>query len=215
MTAGATDIVILRGLAFDGGSVNRAGGATTAVAFTSGAKLHVDNCTFFGFAGEAIAFQPSGASSLFVNNTSFRSNNGSVQITPASTGTANASLNGVKFENGYRGVRADDGATVVVRNSIAAGNNPGNGFTALSTGARPAILTIENSTASSNASYGVLSSGSGAVVRINNVTSIDNGLSGVGTLNGGVVYSTGANRFLGNVQGDVAAGTVLTPWTQQ
>jgi hypothetical protein len=152
-----------------------------------------------------------------VNNTSFRGNNGSVYVFPTSTGTANAVFNGVKLEYGYRGIRADDGSTVLIRNSIAVGNDPGNGFVATTVAQppRPAIVTIENSSASLNVGAGVLANGSMAVVRIANVTATDNGNYGAWILNGGVIYSYGTNRFAGNALGDMVAGTALTPLTEK
>jgi hypothetical protein len=212
VSAAASDIVILRGLSFDGGSVSRLGGATGAITFSTGGVLHIDSCTIFGFASEAISFVPTTASALFVNNTTLRSNNGSVMITPTATGSATATFNNVKFENGGRGIRIDDGSTVIVRNSIASGNNPGNGFSAVSTGARPSTLIIENSTASLNANNGVIATGPTAVVRITNVTSVNNGASGVSAFNSGVVYSYGNNRFSGN--GTDVSGTLTTATPQ-
>jgi hypothetical protein len=114
----------------------RQGGAAVGIKFLSGGKLHLENSTVFGFSGDPLLFQPSGASGLFVNNTSFRGNNGSVYVFPTSTGTANAVFNGVKLEYGYRGIRADDGSTVLIRNSIAVGNDPGNGFVATTVASR-------------------------------------------------------------------------------
>jgi hypothetical protein len=213
ISAGASDIVVLRGLSFNGGSVARSWGAAGAIKFVSGATLHVDSCTIFGFAGEGISFLPSAASSLFVNNTSLRSNWGSVIVTPTATGSASATFNNVKFENGTRGIRIDDGTTAIVRNSIATGNNPASGFNAVSTGARPATLVIENSTASFNAGNGVTSNGSMATVRLINVTLIGNGGSGVTLASGGVAYSYGNNRIVGNLT-DVSGGT-LTSAAQQ
>jgi hypothetical protein len=133
-------------------------------------------------------------------------------ITPTATGSATATFNNVKFENGGRGIRIDDGTTAIIRNSIASGNNPGNGFSAASTGARPSTLIIENSTASLNANNGVIATGPTAVVRITNVTSVNNGASGVSVFNGGVVYSYGNNRFSGN--GTDVSGTLTTATTQ-
>jgi hypothetical protein len=195
----------------------RQGGAAVGIKFLSGGKLHLENSTVFGFSGDPLLFQPSGASGLFVNNTGFRSNYGSVYIFPTSTGTANAVFNGVKLEYGFRGVRADDGSTVLIRNSIATGNEPGNGFAATTAAQppRPAIITIENSSASLNAAAGVVANGSMAVVRISNVTATDNGSYGAWILNGGVIYSFGTNRFAGNALGDMVAGTALTPSTEK
>ena len=67
VSAGASDVVNLRGLIFDG--VNASG--TSGVVFTSGARLHIENCVFQGFTTSGITFSP-GAGSAATTHWSFR-----------------------------------------------------------------------------------------------------------------------------------------------
>jgi hypothetical protein len=102
-------------------------------------------------------------------------------------------------QNG-RGLRAEDGAAVVVRNSVAAGN-AANGFVAL--GASRAVdMTLESSAASRNGAVGVYA-GPFATVRISNVTATGNnvGLQSAG----GTIVSFGNNRVQGNISADGTA----------
>lgn len=180
VNAGPADVIILRGLSLNGGSVDRAGGAAEGIRFNTGGRLHIESSTIFAFSGEAVNFAPSGASSLFMNNVSVRANNGGVLVAPTDTGTASAALNGVKMEYGLRGLRAQDGSTVTVRNSMSVGNT-GRGFSAFSMAAspRPVKLTIENSVAASNTGSGIGSDGALATIRISNVTVADSGQYGL------------------------------------
>ena len=187
-----------------------------------GATLQIENSAIAGFASDPLLFQPSGASQLFMNNTTIRNNQGSIWVAPTGTGTATASFNNVRLENNQRGIRVDDGTTAVIRNSIATGNLVGNGFGVFSVAAapRPAVLTIENSTSSRNGGNGLVSNGTMATLRLSNVTATDNGHSsgtGVGLFvtAGGSVYSFGGNRFAGNAGGDVSGAAFPLPQIAQ
>jgi hypothetical protein len=203
----SSDAVIFRGLSFDG-----AGNAQNGVVFFGGGALHLENCTLFGFTGDALLFQPSTAACFYVQNSSFRSNSGGgVYIRPSANGSATASFNRTRFDqNSTRGLRADDGSVVIVRDSAAA-NNLAQGFVAYSSGFRPTIMTLDNVSSSFNVVNGVGALGSLATVRITNVTLNDNGYYGVSISGGAVVYSYGTNRIAGNGQGSLISGTALTP----
>ena len=60
VNAGANDVVVLRGLTFDGIGTGLAG-----IKFLAGGTLHVENCTIHGFTQSGIDFAPSVASDLF------------------------------------------------------------------------------------------------------------------------------------------------------
>jgi hypothetical protein len=212
--AGPSDTVTLRGLSLNGGSVDRVGGATTGVHFQTGGRLHIDACTIAGFTTDAILFAPSGSSALLVNNTSMRANNTGAYVRPTVTGSADASFNGVKTEYNSRGIRIEDGGTAVVRNSVTS-NNTGSGFIATSLNGRAVTLAIENSEASRNGASGIVTNGSLATVRLSNVTATDNTANGVLGMASGQAFSSGNDRFAGNLQGNVSAGTVLQPLNPQ
>jgi hypothetical protein len=219
VNAGPSDVVILRGLSFSGGSVAKSGGATNAVSFTSGGKLHIENSSASGFTSDAIYFAPTGNSQLYVNNVSFRNSFGAVYAVPGTSGKATVSVNNMRSENNSRGVRFDDNSFVEIRNSLVMGNDTGNAYSAVGTGARPIVMTIENSTASFNGASGVYASasnsgGTGATVRLHNVVLTDNFQYGVNALAGVSVVSSGTNRIAGNTSGSLSATTTnpLPSW---
>lgn len=196
VSANATDVVVLRGI-----SINGAGNGVNGVVFNSGGKLHIENVTISGFTGQGILFQPSGASSLFVNQTTInRSAGGGIYVIPQASGSASVSLNQVTLQGNARGLRAEDRSTVVVSNSIATGNDA-NGFVVLAT-TNPVDLTLENTVSSRNGQVGVYS-GALATVRISNVASIQNNV-GLQSVGGGAIISFGNNRVNGNVGGNGA-----------
>ena len=115
----ATDVVTLRGLDIDGTPGAGPAPGLNGIRFLAGGALHVQNCLIRNFTGAApngfgILFTPSGASELFVSDTTI-SRNGSgtngagIQIQPAATGSAKVSLNRVQLENNVTGVRAETG----------------------------------------------------------------------------------------------------------
>jgi len=210
VNAGASDVVILRGLSFNGGG--KVGGSTNAVNFTTGGDLHVENSSMSGFTSDAIYFAPTAASELFVNNVSFRNSYGSVYVVPGSAGSATAFINNMRSENNARGVRCDDATKMQIRNSVVSANDTGNGYSAVGSGARPITLTIENSTASFNGGSGVYASGTGTVLRLHNFVATDNNQYGINALAGVTTVSSGLNRLAGNTSGDVASTTTLTNW---
>jgi Right handed beta helix region len=203
VSAGASDVVILRGLVINGAGVGLEG-----VQFNSGGALHVENGTISGFTDNGILFAPSATSSMYVNNVTLRGNTGSGAEVKPSGGVGNAfgSFNNVRLEGNARGLRALDGSAVVVRNSIATGNLI-HGFIAntLATPARPVDVTIEECVSSHN---GITTGGSGifsgalSTVRVSSstVTQNGNGLSP----NGGLIISFGNNRVGGNLGVDGA-----------
>jgi len=187
VNAGANDVVVLRGLTFDGIGTGLAG-----IKFLAGGTLHVENCTIHGFTQSGIDFAPSVASDLFVKNSHIR-DNGGVGIYVHPSAPIAASIDGVRLEGNSHGLRVDDGSTVTVRNSIAAGN-ANNGFSVF-VGAGSAELNIESSVATGNGKAGVLASGVLATVRISNtmITGNVDGLKGTGQ-----IVSFGNNRIAGN-----------------
>ncbi|MES2934323.1 MAG: right-handed parallel beta-helix repeat-containing protein [Pseudomonadota bacterium] len=194
VAAAPTDIVILRGLTINGGGVGANG-----ISFTSGGRLHVENCTIYRMVYEGIQFSPSAVSALFVNNLSVRSNTtGAIYIAPQATGSAVVNINNLKSEANARAVRADDRSTVIVRNSIASGTFAGSNFSAVSLANGIVNYTLENSTASDAPNGGVYVSGTNATMQISNVTSTRNG-TGLLILNGGKIISSGNNRVFGNL----------------
>ena len=207
INAGASDIVVLRGLTLnvgpnDGIIVNTVG------------SLYVENCVINGF--NNIGLQFGAAGKLFVKDSIVRNNgNHGIQV---GAGTAIAHVDHCRLEgNGFvstfgAGIVINDNAKGMVRDSVASGNEVG--FNAVTLGASTAAeLNLESCVAAGNAFAGFEAGGNpataGGVIRASNSTSSDN-LNGISTFNGGQVLSRTNNTVEGNGTNGAFSGTFLT-----
>jgi hypothetical protein len=148
VNAGATDVVILRGLQIDGGPIGS--NSLSGVQFNSGGVLMVQHCAirnFTGSPGVGINFAPAGAASLYVSDTVVATNSGGGILIAPSGGSAAASLTRVDLENNGLGVKADGtlgNVELTIFDSVAS-SNTGTGFWAFkpvtSTSTTPSVRT--------------------------------------------------------------------------
>jgi len=202
VSAGPSDVVVLRNLSIDG-----AGTGINGIRFTTGGSLHVENVQLLGFSfssgvtGNGIDFNPSGSSRLYVTNSSIRNNDFvGVLVRPTPSGTAAVNISRVQLENNAAGLYVSDGASVSVSDSVASGNS-GAGFQAYSS-ARTAAIQIERSVSSNNGTYGVRTDGAPTIVWLSNVSIVNNyvGISA----GGGAIVSFMNNSVAGSTAGDGA-----------
>ncbi|HEY8131774.1 MAG TPA: right-handed parallel beta-helix repeat-containing protein, partial [Thermoanaerobaculia bacterium] len=179
VAAAPGDIVILRGLIFNGLGVSLSG-----IAFTSGAVLHIENCIINGFTGSGIDANLN--ASVFVNDTIIR-NGGSAGI---SVGTGVASINRCRIEkNAGAAILAHDGARVMASEAVAVGNGLA-GFDAESN----ATLNLENCITSGNGTG--VAAGAGATTRVSNSV-VTNNATGLAS-SGGALLTRKNNMVEGN-----------------
>lgn len=207
-----TGVVILRGLDIDGLLQTSAPGLV-GIQLTAAQILIIDDCFIHGFSQWGINLTAGATTSVLVSNTALY-NNGS--DTPASGGiqaglsaAANilVQLNRVRafgnLGNGIRGEGQNGSGGVVnvsVRNSVSAGNSVNGVVASTPSGGATVIMTVDASVAAYNASsgtFGVISDGSGSIVRIGNST-ITGNATGVGTSNSGTLQSFKNNQIGGN-----------------
>ena len=210
VSAGPSDIVIIRNIEINGlGSSGSPG--INGISFLAGGELHLDKVFIYGFSQQAVAFAPSAASRLYINNSGFRDNDGGgLWSEPTGTGSAKVTITNSSVEGNQRGIRADDGTQMFIDRTSISGNR-GNGIVAFST-SRPVTVSMENSTASGN---GVGVGGAGIRAPINttiflsnvNVTGNDVGLQP----SGGAIVSFGNNRVGGNLTSDGAPTVTMAP----
>lgn len=206
VNAGANDVVYLRGLDIVGVGI---GTDLNGISFLAGGALHVEDCNIYGFDLSGINFAPSGASALYVNGSTLRNNRQrAIHVHPGVAGDAIVSITNVLMVGNEQGLRVEDAATVVVRNSTASGN----GFAGynVTSSARPAILTLDSSAANGNGGAGVRANGPLSTVRIHTSTVVDNGDVGLASVGGGNIVSFGNNRVVGNAGGN-GGPTVVNP----
>lgn len=217
VNAAATDIVSIRGLHIEG-----AGSGLNGIRFLAGAALNVSKCQIRGFraagatSGFGIAFQPSGASELFVTDTILSDNGtgstgGGLLIKPTGSGSAKVTLNRVNAVNNIVGIRADGvgstgGINVTVRDSVASGNTLA-GIHSLSLGGGAVTAVMVDHTTSANNGTGILAEGTAASLRIGNSTITGNSV-GMQSLSGAFLATYSNNN--NNANGADGAGTPIS-----
>jgi hypothetical protein len=197
--AGAADVVVLKDL-----SLNGIGLGLSGIRFLAGAELHVERCDIRGFTQQGIDVAPSASASIFVSNTDLRNNDaGAIYIHPGASANVDATLDHVLMQGNGRGVRAEDGSSVAVHNSTAAGNT-NNGFVAMAV-SRAVDMTISDSMSSLNGAVGAYS-GAFATIRLSNtvITGNNVGLQAAG----GAIVSFGNNSVSGNATNGAPTQTV-------
>ena len=204
IAAGQNDTVILRNLQINGTNGTTSPG-TYGIRFTSGGQLHVENVHIYGFSQQGIWFTPGAASQLFVNNSSIRDNTaGGILVAPTATGTATVALDNVSLDGNGRGLRAEDGSTVVVRNSHASGN-VANGFVGVGV-SRAVDIMLDNVLSSLNGATGVYA-GVLTTIKLTNTTTTRNGAGWQAV--GGTITSFGNNRVIDNVANNGPANVTV------
>ena len=138
VSAGAGDMVYLRGLTFDG--VNASG--TSGVVFSSGARLQIENCLVQDFTTSGITLSPGAGSAthdalLVVRNTTILNNATGILIRPTGGIAVNAVLRWLHIDsNTGDGLRVDgtggSGAINAIITDSSASFNAGDGIDAVS-----------------------------------------------------------------------------------
>jgi Right handed beta helix region len=213
VSAGASDVVVLRGLTINGAGVS-ANGITVVMV----GGLHVENCVITGFTGgdaahgNGISFGSSG--NLYVNDSIIRANGyagiyfgstglpnlyvvdtiikasgqAGIWVQPVS-GVAIATIDHCRLEGDLHGLISDSGAGTTIRDSISSGNVVG--FVGQNGGG----LTVENCIASDNSTG--ISSNSLGIVRVSNTT-VTNNDTGLSFASAGKLLSRGNNTVEDN-----------------
>lgn len=208
VNAGASDVVVLRGIDFMG-TITVPG--LNGVRFIAGGALHVEKCLIREFTsgapnGAGILFQPSGASKLFVSDTVITNNSGGgVVIRPTGTGSANATILRTIANGNSSGFVADTSApttgvvSMMVRESSANGNT-GAGVASISVaGSGNAFALIDRSTASLNAS-GISATGPNSPM-LSGSSTIWNNNTGLAQSGGGTILSFNNNQVANTTNG--------------
>jgi len=224
VNAGASDVVILRGLVIDGAPPTTPG--LNGIRFIAGAALHVQKCVIKNFQaasagnGNGILFAPSGTSRLFVSDTIILHNGGAsngagVMVKPTGAAAVRVSLSNVQVLNNTAGIILDgSGGTGGIRggihDSISAGNN-GDGIVFHSVAGAGSILSMIDHVASfSNGGNGVLADGSTVIMLVGNSAVTANNI-GFATANSGQILSYQNNAVAGQFSGDGSASGPISP----
>jgi hypothetical protein len=193
VVAGANDSVTLRNLTIDG-----IGTGLNGVRFTSGAALHVENCTIFGFTNHGLDLEPgAGGGLVFVVNTVIRDNaEDGIYAFGSSRPFVQVMVDRSNLDHNYAGAVAADNGRITVTNSEASGNQIG--FLAMGNGG-PAQMSLARTVAANNSVAGVQAGGGGAVSAIR--------IEEVSTFNNGTGFSEGANGTIASFGNNYNSGT--------
>jgi hypothetical protein len=191
ISAGATDVVNLRGLDIDGSNSGRIG-----IQFNSGQSLNIQKSAVRNFTGSGINFTPNGASFLFVADTTLINNaNMGISLTNNATGVVSRVT---ATENGAGILAYGSGVSLTVIDSLAGDNTYG-------IGASSSAVMVRNSTFNGN-SFGI-SADQSAIVWVGQSTIAAN-ITGWQATNSGQVVSFGNNKLSGNTTDGTATTTV-------
>jgi len=205
ISAGASDVMHLGGLTFDG--VNASG--TSGVVFTSGARLFIENCVMQGFTTSGITFSPSAGSAtttkLVVEDTTILNNTTGFLIQPTGGIAANVTLRWLHINNNTgEGLRVDGtGGSGAINATLADSTvsfNAGNGIDAVS-GPGNATVDILRVVAAANGSAGIASnqsSGGSASVTVGSSVIYGNNVA-LEALGGASLLTYSNNQVTGNV----------------
>jgi len=205
ISAGASDVMHLGGLTFDG--VNASG--TSGVVFTSGARLFIENCVMQGFTTSGITFSPSAGSAtttkLVVEDTTILNNTTGFLIQPTGGIAANVTLRWLHINNNTgEGLRVDGtGGSGAINATLADSTvsfNASNGIDAVS-GPGNATVDILRVVAAANGSAGIASnqsSGGSASVTVGSSVIYGNNVA-LEALGGARLLTYSNNQVTGNV----------------
>jgi hypothetical protein len=202
VSAGASDVVILRNLRINGA----AGSGLSGIRFNTGSVLVVENVDIFDFNTWGIDFEPSTASTQLHVLNSVLSNNGAaatalsggIYVAPGSGASTKAELTGVKVTDSNAGIRADGSNTtgttlVTIRDTVSSGAAH-SGMLAVTTNGAVTMMVGNSSSTSNN--VGVAVSGAAASLYLGNSIVTGNG-TGV-SIPSGQLFSYKNNQINGN-----------------
>jgi hypothetical protein len=212
----STDIVVLRGLDFEGLTTGLSG-----INFIGAGVLHVENCLIRGFnAGSAagINMAPTGASELYVSDSTIIDNgNGAsgagILMTPSGASSVNAVLSSVRINNNNAGIKIDGtigngSVNLSLIDSVSAGNGVGSGVAVVSTAGHVTSVVMINRSTLSNNGFRLRGDGPLSTARIGSSVIAGNS-TGVASVNGATLQSYGNNQINGNTTDGSISTTAL------
>jgi hypothetical protein len=210
VNAGANDVIILRGLTFNGYGETGASG----VVFNSGSRLQIEHCAFQGFDTAGIAFTPGAASAttaeMFVVDSTISNNASGVLIKPSDGIAAAVTLVRDHVDQNFgSGLMADgtggSGPIHVAIGQSSMSQNAGNGVAA--TGGQNNVgVDVVFTAIASNGFNGIQSQGSAATVTVGN-SQVSQNNTAVQSVNGGALLTYMNNQLSANRSNGAFTGT--------
>jgi hypothetical protein len=206
VNAGANDLVVIRGLDFNG-----LGTGTKGIQIVQAGKVQIENCQIYGFTPRGISVEPStNPVQVFISNTRIKgSASNGIVVAPASSSIhAQVTLNNVEIsENTNFGLSVTAGSSVIVRDSAISDNGLATSLANIRADGTGGTTTVDlDNVLVSGSATGIISL-NGATVRVNNSTIVDNE-TGLSPSAGGTIMSSGNNRLAGNSSNGAFSGTI-------
>lgn len=207
INAAATDTVTIRNLSIQG-----IGSGLAGIKILGAGTVHIENCVIVNNAQKGIEAQPAGAGlKLFIKDTTIRgntngANGGGIFLAPVAPRQISAYLNRVSIYKNTFGIRCLDNTTTTIRDSDISGNDT-HGIIAESVAAVPAIISVQGSNISRNASSGLRAINAAATIRVGTSMINDNN-KGLESVFGGNLLSFTNNDIAGNASAETPTGTI-------
>jgi hypothetical protein len=195
ISAGASDVVNLRGLTIDG-----ANSGTVGIQFVSGKALTIQKSFVRNFTQSGISFGPAASATLFVSDTIVVNNTNNGIVLASGSGSVKGALSRVSASGNGVGILASGhGVSLAVTDAVISNNSYG-------IGASSSAVTVINLTASAN-SVGIAADQPATVVSVAQSTITGNS-TGWQATNGAQVQSYGNNNVGGNASDGTATSTI-------
>jgi len=218
INAGPTDVVQIRNLSINGGTVGQAGsapppGGLTGINILAGLQVFIENCVIFGVHSTATDgrgindARTTPNAQLFVVDTTLKNNNSFGLIVGSNTmvSTVTATLDNVRvLGNKNSGIYTGGGSRLTVRHSTITGNGNAGIQVNQHAGGTNEVAVI--SSVVSHNKYGIFADSGPSITRLADVTITDNDI-GI-NLSGGTVESFGNNNIRGNTAGNAPSSNV-------
>jgi len=204
ITAGAADVVNLRGLLLDG-----VGTGANGIVFNAGAALDIQDCLIRNFVSQGIRFIPGASSALLVSATRISANGYiGVWVAPTGSGAVTAVLDHVVVVKGassgiyVSGNFSTGTINAEIADSVSA-NNTIHGIVSESSAVAQITVYVRNSMIANNGSVGTFANGGAAKLRLIRSTVTGNSI-GWSALTGATLTSSGDNNIDDNTNGNTA-----------
>lgn len=207
VNAGANDVVVIRNISINGAGTTL---GTNGVRFLAGKELHLERVQIHNFSQNGIDFEPSGNSSLFVNDTIITAissgdsvDRAAVLVKPGAAGQAAAVFSNTRIEGSRIGMLIQDRSKVSLEHTLVSRNAVIGAW--VKTTVAAATLFAKNSNFSHNgpvptavtSGTGVRSEGANSSIRLAGTVVTGSEVALVST-GGGAILSYGDNQISGN-----------------
>jgi hypothetical protein len=217
VSAGAGQTVTLRNLRING-LLGAPVAGLNGIQFLTGAALHIENCTIFGFAqnGININLNSSSDTRVFVTDTAVTHSAGGIAIRNVGAGHLSLSMQRTSLvQNSSFGLKADGvGGTARIIGAVSDSLFAGNGTGVLAVGGTQGgtAIHVTRSTVVNNTTAGMQSDGTaGPAFIFSSDTLISGNGTGLSSVGGGNLLSFKNNSVGGNIANDGAFTIPLNP----